>query len=69
MPNAGEKYRHYKGGEYEVLALAKHTETEEDLVVYRALRDSEKVWVRPLGMWLEEVEWEGVRVPRFAKIA
>lgn len=48
-------WRHYKGNRYEVLALAKHSETLEDLVVYRALYGEGAVWVRPLSMWLETV--------------
>lgn len=60
------KYRHYKGNEYEVLHVAKHTETEEDLVVYKAISDPEKVWVRPLTMFIEDVEIDGKIVPRFA---
>lgn len=59
------KYRHYKGNEYEVLHVAKHTETEEDLVVYKAISDPEKVWVRPLTMFIEDVEIDGKIVPRF----
>ncbi|MBU0612597.1 DUF1653 domain-containing protein [Patescibacteria group bacterium] len=64
------KYRHYKGREYEVTGIAKHSETLEDLVVYRALYDSEEfgnnsLWVRPLPMFIEEVEVNGKLVPRF----
>lgn len=66
MPKVGEKYRHYKGNEYEVLYIGKHTETEEDMVIYRAVDTPEQVWVRPLTMFIETVEWEGKVVPRFA---
>ncbi len=59
------KYRHYKGNEYEDLHVAKHTETEEGLVVYKAISDPEKVWVRPLTMFIEDVEIDGKIVPRF----
>ncbi len=59
------KYRHYKGNEYEVLHVAKHTETEEGLVVYKAISDPEKVWVRPLTMFIEDVEIDGKTMPRF----
>ena len=64
------KYKHYKGKEYEVIGTALHSETLEELVVYRALYDSKKfgdmaLWVRPLGMFLEEVETDGKKVPRF----
>ena len=62
------KYRHFKGGEYEVLAVAKHSETLEPMVVYRALYGEGGVWVRPLSMWNETVERDGVCVPRFAYI-
>lgn len=59
------RYVHFKGGEYEVLHEARHSETEEELVVYRALYGEHGVWVRPKAMWLEEVEHDGERVPRF----
>lgn len=59
-------YKHYKGKSYEVICLAKHTETQEDLVVYRALYGEGQIWVRPLGMFMEVVEWEGREVPRFS---
>lgn len=64
----GRKYRHYKGNEYEVLYIAMHTETEEEMVVYRDLSDASKVWVRPRAMFEEEIEVEGKKVPRFASI-
>lgn len=60
------KYRHFKGGRYEVIALATHSETEEIMVVYKALYGEGKVWVRPLKMWEERVVFEGKSVPRFA---
>lgn len=59
------KYRHYKGKEYEVLGLAKHSETLEELVVYRALYGEGELWVRPLVMFLEEIELDGKKIPRF----
>lgn len=62
------KYRHYKGGEYEVLGVAKHSETMEDFVVYKALYDEGDLWIRPLKMFLEEVELNGKKVPRFKYI-
>ena len=58
-------YRHYKGNEYEVLAVANHSETLEKMVVYKALYGDEEVWVRPLYMWNEEVDVNGIKVPRF----
>ena len=48
-------YRHYKGNEYEVLSVASHSETLEDMVVYKALYGEEKVWVRPLSMWNDRI--------------
>ena len=60
-------YRHFKGNRYEVLTLAYHSENLEEMVVYKALYGYEKVWVRPLSMWNEEVEYEGKKVKRFTK--
>jgi hypothetical protein len=67
------KYRHYKGKLYEVIGTAHHSETLEELVVYRALYESpdfgkDALWVRPKAMFLEEVEVDGKKVPRFAKV-
>jgi hypothetical protein len=61
-------YRHFKGGEYEVLCVAKHSETLEEMVVYRALYGEGGVWVRPASMWNEKVEREGKSFPRFEYI-
>ena len=61
-------YRHYKGDTYQVLGVAKHSETEEDLVVYRALYGEWGLWVRPLEMFSENVEVEGKLVSRFTLI-
>lgn len=60
-------YQHYKGNKYLVIGLAKHSETLEDLVVYVTLYENEmsKIWVRPVEMFLEDIEWEGNKVPRF----
>jgi len=58
-------YRHYKGNDYEVLGVARHSETMKEVVVYRALYGEGGLWVRPLTMFLEEVEVEGKKVPRF----
>jgi hypothetical protein len=60
------RYRHYKGRDYEVLGVARHSETEERLVVYRPLYGERGLWVRPLAMFTEEVEHEGVRQRRFS---
>ena len=62
-------YRHYKGNTYQVIGIAKHSETEEDLVVYRALYGAFGLWVRPLDMFGEKVEIGGKIVPRFELIA
>ncbi|MBS4785916.1 MAG: DUF1653 domain-containing protein [Clostridiales bacterium] len=59
------RYRHFGGGEYQVLGTARHSETEEDYVVYRALYGEGGLWVRPASMWNEVLERDGVRVPRF----
>ena len=58
-------YRHFKGNRYEVLALARHSETEEWMVVYRALYGEHGLWVRPASMWLETVERDGNTYQRF----
>lgn len=58
-------YRHYKGNEYEVLMVARHSETEEEMVVYRALYGDYGVWVRPYAMFMEKVEVDGEMVDRF----
>ena len=62
------KYRHFKGMEYEVLAVAKHSETLEEMVVYKALYGEGDVWVRPLSMWDETVERDGKTCKRFTYI-
>ena len=62
------RYRHFKGKEYEVLGLAKHSETLEKMVVYRALYGNRDIWVRPLSMWEETVERNGGPVQRFTYI-
>ena len=59
-------YKHYKGNLYEVITTARHSETEEWMVVYKALYDEEGMWVRPYEMFVEKVEVEGVMVDRFA---
>jgi hypothetical protein len=62
------KYRHYKGNDYEVLGTATHSETGEDLVVYRALYGARGLWVRPLSMFSESVQLGTEFVPRFLYI-
>lgn len=59
-------YRHYKGQKYEVIGVARHSETEEQVVVYRCLYGDHSLWVRPLTMFCETVEVAGEQVPRFA---
>lgn len=58
-------YRHYKGGRYEVIGVAKHSESLEEMVVYRALYGEGGLWVRPASMWNEWVEKDGEKVLRF----
>jgi hypothetical protein len=60
------RYCHYKGGEYEVLAVARHSETHEPMVVYRPLYNDTGWWVRPYAMFVEDVEIDGRSMPRFA---
>ena len=62
------RYRHFKGNEYEVIAIAKHSETTEDYVVYKALYGDGGMWVRPESMWNETVERDGVTYKRFTYI-
>ncbi|OGI74145.1 hypothetical protein A3D42_01690 [Candidatus Nomurabacteria bacterium RIFCSPHIGHO2_02_FULL_41_18] len=59
------KYENYKGNQYEVIGVAKHSETLEELVVYCALYGEHGLWVRPLKMFLETVEVENKKIPRF----
>jgi hypothetical protein len=63
------RYRHYKGNDYEVVAVARHSETLEPLVVYRALYGDRGLWVRPYAMFCEQVIVDGRSVLRFAPIA
>lgn len=62
------KYRHFKGGEYELIGIAKHSETLEPMVVYRPLYGEGGLWVRPAAMWTEQIERDGYMGPRFAPI-
>ena len=62
------RYRHFKGGEYELLGVARHSETLEPMVVYRALYGEGGLWVRPAAMWSEHVEREGYSGPRFTYV-
>lgn len=62
------KYRHFKGNEYEVIGTARHSETLEDFVVYRALYGEGGLWVRPLDMFVETIERDGKQFKRFEYI-
>ena len=59
------RYRHFKGNEYELLYVARHSETMEEMVVYRALYAEHGLWVRPASMWEEVVDRDGYHGPRF----
>ena len=59
------KYRHFKGNLYQVIGTASHSETLEDMVVYRALYGERALWVRPAAMWNEIVDKDGYHGPRF----
>jgi hypothetical protein len=60
------RYRHYKGQDYEVIGCARHSETEEELGVYRALYGDRGLWVRPIAMFAEQISIDGKSVPRFS---
>jgi len=62
-------YRHYKGNDYRVLGLARHSETRAPLVVYQALYGERGLWVRPAAMFVEDVEVNGKSVPRFTRVS
>ncbi len=62
------RYRHYKGKDYEVLGVARHSETEEEFVVYRQLYGEGGLWIRPKAMFVESVLVGGVEMPRFRRL-
>ncbi len=62
------KYRHFKGNEYRVVGMARHSETMEEMVVYQALYGEGGLWVRPAHMWSEQVDRDGYSGPRFTYI-
>jgi len=62
------KYRHFKGNLYEVIGVARHSETQEEMVVYRALYGQYGLWVRPVAMWTEIIDRDGYHGPRFEYI-
>ncbi len=61
-------YEHYKGNKYEVIGVAKHSETLEEVVIYRALYGEGHTWVRPITMFFEDIDVGGKRIPRFRHI-
>ena len=69
MELARGRYRHFKGGEYEVIDVARDSETEQLMVIYRALYGDFGLWVRPLTIFTEMIERNGIRVRRFERIA
>ena len=62
------RYRHFKGNEYEVIGIARHSETLEPMVVYKALYGDGGIWIRPAEMWNETVERDGKKCKRFEKV-
>lgn len=66
-PECG-KYRHYKGHDYEVIGTAQHADTLEEMVVYRALYGDNQLWARSRAKFLEKVDVDGVKMPRFCRI-
>lgn len=64
----GGTYRHFKGNHYKVLAIAKHSETEEQMVVYQKLYGEQDIWVRPYDMFIDMKEVDGILVKRFEKV-
>lgn len=68
MVEIGVKYRHFKGNDYLVLHIAKHSKTLEDYVVYQALYGEMGIWIRPLSMFEEMVDFHGEIVERFTKL-
>ena len=65
MVKEKEKYRHYKGNIYEIIGVGKHSETLEDMVIYK---DDKHIWIRPLFMFEEEIEIDNKKIKRFTKI-
>ncbi|MGD9129260.1 MAG: DUF1653 domain-containing protein [Candidatus Woesebacteria bacterium] len=61
-------YKHYQGKYYQVIGIAKHSETLEEMVVYQDMNDKDKIWVRPKKMFEEKVEVDGKKIPRFKLI-
>lgn len=63
------EYRHYKGKDYLVIAVARHSETEEEMVVYRCLYGDRSLWVRPIHLFLDLLEIDGEKIPRFTRLS
>ena len=61
-------YRHFKGGVYRFIGTAKHSETQEEMVVYEAMYGGHQMWVRPKEMFFGKVEWDGNTIPRFHEL-
>jgi hypothetical protein len=68
MVHVGALYTHYKGTVYKVLHIVRHSDTQEELVVYQDVEAPEKIWARAPSVFLEEIEVEGKRIPRFAPV-
>lgn len=68
MPKKGEKYQHYKGNVYMILCIAKIEADMTDAVVYQDVLEPDKIWVRPLKLFMEEIDIQGSVVPRFKYI-
>lgn len=64
----GSIYEHFKGNRYEVIGIAKHSETLEEMVVYKALYGEKQLWVRPIGLFLDQVTRDGKTFPRFRRV-
>ena len=62
-------YRHFKGGVYRFIGIAKHSETLEEIVVYQSVSEAGQIWVRPKAMFFEEIERDGKRMPRFQELS
>ena len=69
MPEVNGIYRHYKGNVYQVVGIAKCSETKAKLVVYRSIKDHDEIWVRPHKMFVEDVVIDGVSQPRFSLLS
>ena len=67
--NVGEVYKHFKGTVYKIIAIAKHSETMEDLVIYQQINDTTKIWARPINMFNDTITKDNVTFKRFTKIS